>query len=236
MAIIRAQVALAPSNGLPEDVTVNTFHFSTADLASGTLDSIQTALKAFYNVIPTATGGTVALTSFMSTQVAQNGHQITMYDMADATPRVPIREHTWNFALAPNGQPLPGEISLVLSFQGDKVSGEKQARKRGRIYFGRLETDALSGGRPTGTILANLAAAGETLRVASEFTPEWTWIVLSQAFDGTLRLPGGEVVPHPTRAAYGQTFAAVTNGWVDNDFDIQRRRGVAATARTLWGA
>jgi hypothetical protein len=27
---------------------------------------------------------------------------------------------------------------------------------------------------------------------------------------------------------------AVTNGWIDNEFDTQRRRRILATARTLW--
>lgn len=232
MAIVRAQVALQAASALPEDVTVNTFHFSTSDLAQATLDAITDQLNQFYTSVPA--GGTVDLESFFSTEVAQNGHTIKLYDMADATPRVPIEEATFNLGLVPNGDPLPGEVALCLSFQGAKVSGQPQARRRGRVYIGRLDKDSAAGGRPTGLLRTTLALCGDQLATQSDLAATWSWIVLSPAFDGMIEDVDGTMVPHPTREAYGETFAVVTNGWVDDAFDTQRRRGLAASARTLF--
>lgn len=236
-SVIRAQVALQAATGLPEDVTVNTFHFETpvGDEVAGAV-AVEPSLVAFYTGDPDGAGAGVNLSSFMSTEVAQNGHTIKFYDMADATPRVPIHEASFNLAAAPNGDPLPGEVACVLSFQGDKVSGLSQARRRGRIYLGRLDKDSSTAGRPSASLITSLTEAGRALLLASQAAVSWSWIVYSAAFDGTTKDENGAVVPHPTRAAYPATYTYVTSGWVDNAFDTQRRRGLAATTRTTFTA
>lgn len=235
MALVRAQVALAASNGLPEDVTVNTFHFSTGDVASSTLDDIASALTEFYTVVPIGPpAGANALYSFFSTEVAQNGHVIKFYNLDEDPPRVPMQENTFNLPTAPNGDALPGEVACVLSFQATPQSGLSQARRRGRIFLGRLDKDSSTAGRPSSALMGTLASAGEDLLGLSDGAALWTWIVYSAPYDGMVRDVDGNLVPHPTRSAYPETFAPVANGWVDNAFDTQRRRGLAATARTLW--
>lgn len=234
MALVRAQVALQPVNALPQDVTVNTFHFSTADLLDATLDAIDDALVDFYTAINAHFGNATFLQSFFSTQVAQNGHTVTMYDLGTPKPRVPLRTTTWNLGVSPNGDPLPGEVAVCMSFQGEKVAGQPQSRRRGRIYFGRLDKDSASAGRPSATLMTCLAAAGRELVGRSDLAGNWSWIVLSPAFDGMIKDVDGNIVPHPTREAYPETFAVVHDGWVDNEFDTQRGRGLVSTARTLF--
>jgi hypothetical protein len=235
MATIRAQVALKHSNGLPEDVTVNTFHFgTTAAFDAAVHADLIAALEGFYTNDPDAAGGAMPLYTFFSTEIGQNGHEIRFYDMADPEPRVPLHTEPFNLPAAPNGDPLPGEVAVVLSFQGVKVSGQPQARRRGRIFLGRLDKDCSSAGRPSTSLMTSLAGAGQALLTASDGAAGWSWGIYSAAFDGMTRDENGNVVPHPTREAYTSTFTAVDNGWVDNAFDTQRRRGLAASTRTTF--
>lgn len=218
MAILRAQVALMHSGALPEDIATNTFHFVTEDGVPDTEPPlIATALSSFY------TGGHgpggINIASFFSTEMAQNGHQIAIYNLADATPRVPVYETTFNLTSAPNGDPLPGEVALCLSFQGAAQSGESQARRRGRVYIGRFDKDSASSGRPSSSLQQTLAGAGAFLLSESVSAASWSWCVYS---------------PTAAAAADPTPFAVVTNGWCDNAFDTQRRRGLAPTARVLF--
>lgn len=101
---------------------------------------------------------------------------------------------------------------MVLSFQADKVSGLPQARRRGRVYFGPLGGAAEASGRPGTTLLSAVVAFGAALLSESNLA-DWTWVVYSTVNNGG---------------------APVTNGWVDNSFDTQRRRGLEWTARTTF--
>jgi len=213
MAIIRAQVGIQHVSALPEDVLVNTLYATVGSLDDVTYDEIKTAIVNLYNA------GATPLYTFMSTEVAQNGHTIKLYNMDELPPRVPVKEYSFNLPVAPNGDPLPGEVALVMSFQGDKVSGEAQARKRGRIYLGRFDKDSVTAGRPSAALLNSVDAAGTAFLAASSASAFWSWCVYS---------PTSDLEGDPT------PFTLVTNGWVDNAFDTQRRRGLAPTAKQLF--
>lgn len=197
-----AQVTLFPQSNVLADASVNTFSFTAVSDAD--LPDIRTALVAEYN-------GVVAR---FSAAVRQNNHLIKIYDRSDATPRAPKFLANWNFASAPTGNPLPTEVALVLSFQGDQVSGIPQARRRGRVYFGPLNVgNSDTNGRPNATTLADFANFGTSLLAASDAAANWSWVVWSDVMGGP---------------------AFITNGWLDDEFDTQRRRGRSSTARTLW--
>jgi hypothetical protein len=202
MALLRVQVILHTVSAIQADFATNTWHFDDGELEpSGIADE----LIVFYNAVRGA----------MSPAIAQNGHEIKMYKYSDPEPRVPIYEEVWNFGAAPAGFPLPAEVALVLSYHAEPVSGLSQARRRGRVYIGPLNTGTLATGegRPSGGTLTTFVNAAEALLAESQLA-DWTWSTYSTVLNS-----GAEVYA----------------GWVDNAFDTQRRRGVAPTTRSLWG-
>lgn len=156
-----------------------------------------------------------AFGSLYSTFVAQNNHDVKTYDMADPEPRVPVTSRQWNLSSAPSTAPLPSELAICLSFQAVVTSGLPQARRRGRIFLGPCHTGTLdSGGRPTSSIRTTIANAAAAAKTAIEANGAGTrWCVWSQV---------------------DSLGSGIDNGWVDNEFDTQRRREQGFTARTLW--
>lgn len=162
------------------------------------------ALEDFYN----------AIRASYSSNVEQNGHEFKVYERDDPEPRAPVIERTWNFTTAPSGNPLPHEVAITMSFQGLRTSGVPQARRRGRIYIGPLNEGVVaSTGRPSGVDLSNIATAGAALITASTAATDWLWTVWSTV---------------------NQANVPIANGWVDNSFDTQRRRGRTATTRVTF--
>lgn len=148
------------------------------------------------------------------TTVRQNDHVWKLYDRDDPAPIYPADEGTWSFPVATTGDPAPPEVALCLSFQGLVVSGTPQARRRGRAYFGPLDANKIgTDGRPVAGLISDLEDFGNNLLTASNAAASWTWCVFSGASDAN--------VP-------------IANGWVDNEFDTQRRRGRRYTARTVF--
>lgn len=219
MAILQVQAVLKMLSGIPADSAVNTFHFSTADTLPGTLDAIRDAVRDLYTGV---TGLNQKVQDQLSAEVALVGHELKFINLDDPAPRTPIRIDSMTFTSTGAGR-LPSEVAICLSFQAVAESGKPQSRRRGRIYVGPLATTTNDNGRPGNNPKDSLAVAGTRLLAASDAAPFWSWIVLSQANPGT-----------PTRPAYPRTFALVDNGWVDNAFDTQRRRGLKLTARSLW--
>lgn len=146
--------------------------------------------------------------------VRQNLHVWKIYDRADTPPRAPVSMGTWNFSTAPAGPPLPPEVAICCSFQGVPQSGVPQATRRGRIFLGPLDTITLdSNGRILSTCAVALAAGMDGLRTASIAAASWSWTIHSTTRDS-------DVQP--------------SNGWVDDEFDTQRRRGRVPTSRTVF--
>lgn len=204
MPHFKAVATIKMTTGIPEDDAENVWHFQGL-VDEDTYSDIEIALVNFYDTMRLEFSG----------KVAQTGHDITIYNMADTPPRAPVFQNTFALTSAPSGGPQASEVALCLSFQGVRISGEPQRNRRGRIYFGPLDTTVVdSDGRPASAFVTKLAGAGEgiidDLATAAHGT---LWVVYSTVT--------GDLVP-------------VTNGWVDNAFDIQRRRGLAPTSRTTF--
>lgn len=165
-----------------------------------------TAIKAFYDGIRAA---------LLSNDIAQNGHITKFYALPGVMPNYPYDEVTWNLSSAPSGAGLPREVALAASFQGSRAAGYPQARRRGRIFIGPLLSGVNSNGRPSTAAKDALVAACETLHDALHVSPNEYWAVWSTV---------------------DQDAVEVQNGWVDDAFDTQRRRGVEVTTRTVWDA
>lgn len=242
MSAVIVAVHLPDNNGLPADDTVNTFCFQ--DVAPGTTpyalaEAVIPLLGEFYN---TATGGG-PLCSFLGDSLsrASNACTVVAYQLA-ATGSVvpvtplggPVTSSSITLGAATAGSDLPRECAAVLSFAGlhsgiaedvpGGVPGPKgdthpAARHRGRVYLGPLNISALGAGTNGPGIAAgmrnSMVAAGHTLGNSVTLLPGLTssWCVWSRV----------------NHALY-----PIINGWADDAFDTQRRRGIKATNRTTW--
>lgn len=201
-------------NNIPEDVVQNTWYFESPGAPSpADAPALFDLLEQFYHDIDT----------YLAAQYGPDC-VLTFYDMSQPEPRVPIYEDTATLLMG-SGQSLPAEVALCMSYQGDRVAGANQARRRGRLYFGPLDGDYNTTvnfvTRPTSSIITGIRDAGLALMTASA-AAGFTWSVYSP----TIFASTGEL-----NAAYTE----ITNGWVDNSFDTQRRRGPDSTTRTTWG-
>lgn len=217
MSTIRATVVLPYVSNLPRDVTTNTFWFSSEAAPSVYGAEIAARLIAFYTTIP---GGAANPLSFYLSGVISRAAlacRVQCYDMSDPAPRPPSYEQNWTLSGA-SGDNLPNEVSVVGSFQGDRVAGVNQARRRGRVFIGPLKVSALGTNTATNTptVVSGLRTTlkGAMTDLASQNTTDAFWVARSQTT--------GDIT-------------TVTNGWVDNDFDTQRRRQPRASVRDTWG-
>lgn len=214
--LMRAVVTIPLTGGVPEDFITNTFYFDGDDGNSDAeyFTAVQTLLTDFYQAIDEP-----VFPASVDTPAT-----VKIYDMRDPEPRLP--EGTFNIALDPTASaPFPGEVALCLSFQAAQVSGVNPARRRGRVYIGPINStgaDVVSGqNRPNSAIidaLCDAAAAmenGEPMTVGSV-----KWAVYSPTTDAS--------------SSIDDAFNDVVDGWVDNSWDTQRRRGTDPSSRTTW--
>lgn len=215
--LMRAQVILNSSTGLAEDRCENTFFVSGTDSVATMATAWFGYLVNFYNTVHTP--GTTALAGFMSGDLSRTADKHTMkfYDMADPVPRAPISTVTWQLgALVGTAVNMPKEVAVCLSYKGTYASGIPQARQRGRIYHGPLNTNVILGAstvNPTVDTSYIAALRGAGIYLVGVGTSGSKWCV------------------HSVRGGFD---SYITGGWVDNAFDTQRRRGLTATSRTTW--
>lgn len=223
MSFIRAQVELARTTGLPEDKVVNTLYFDT-DVPvlpdSDETAAIQAKVFAFYN----------AISQYLSTLIT-GALTLKLYDLEDPEPRSPIHEAA-TALVGMQAADYPAEIAICASFAADKVSGEAQRRRRGRIYIG--PTNSTTRGAIVQGDVTVLASARVNILNAMQTladSPSQKWAVFSPTEAGA---PAGGAGAY-TAAQLGPAFNDVTNGWVDDRYDIQRRRGAKSTVRSAFG-
>jgi hypothetical protein len=208
MTILRAVVRLQQDTLNPLDTSVNVLHFFTlgdpATIAAEIADDIETAYEAFEG-------------RFANAVAADFGTSVTFYDLSDPEPRAPVYQDLFPGTFTPaGGQMLPNEVAMCLSFQAARVSGQPQARRRGRIFLGPLGQvclDSTDTGRPSIATIVAAVNVGTSLLSQSVASLNYDWVVFSRA--------DNEGYP-------------VVDGWVDNAWDTQRRRGLAPTTRTIF--
>jgi len=132
------------------------------------------------------------------------GVETKVYDMADAKPRPVKATSAWIAGSNSNGTSAPREVALCLSYYSER----NLPRFRGRLYIGPWN---FAEERPApGQIDAARDIAG---RLANIGGPDVDWGLWST-----------------TRNA----FSKVTNGWVDNEWDTVRSRGLKAITRATY--
>ncbi len=203
MPAIKCQLIQPAVTGNPAEASSNTLSFFSASQAAAITD-----------IVPVVKGLTNSLVGMWSNLVSGNGHIIKLTDLDDPQPRYPFYEEVWNMSSAPSTASLPPEVAICMSFQGDRVSGTPQARRRGRIYVGPLRSSTLgTDGRPSAGTMASMDALASAFLTAALGMASTDWGIWSET---------------------GSIFTPVTNGWIDNEYDTQRRRGRVATSRSLF--
>lgn len=214
--LLRVQVELPSDTSIPSDGAMNVWHFWVEDTESTNMGLALAALETFYLAVDTYLSST--LTGAMNVKV---------YDLKDPTPRVPIFEET-NTLTPGTGSLIPTEVAVCLSHSGAPVAGENQARRRGRIFLGPVHDTMCQ--NTGGSVFVNstartaIAAAADALMDAGDGAT-FQWVVFSPTTAGPL--PWDE---NTLEAA----STPVEQGYIDNAFDTQRRRGPDASARTNW--
>lgn len=214
-------------SGIPKDAAQNTFSWiMPGSLLLTDMTEIHSAIQEFYN---TAVGAGNPLASYISDSISRASNAVTMTTYAipalGGHLGAPVDIATFTLATSVGTSQLPSELAVCLSFHGDytglvEFAGgtRPRARTRGRIYLGPLSTAILTETRDATThreaVNAQLRTdlAGAAARLRDRTASQWAvW----------------------SRTTIGACFPVV-GGWVDDAFDVQRRRGEAAIARTTF--
>lgn len=130
--------------------------------------------------------------------------EVRAYNMADAKPRPERAYKTQTKAgIIPDG---PHQVALCLSYYSER----NLPRRRGRIYIGPWSGPTT---RPSTTAMASLITFGQALANVGGANVDWSvW--------STMDASEGKDASH-----------SISNIWVDNSWDVQRRRQLEGTAR-----
>ena len=215
------QVAMPYFTGNADDVIVNTFHFNWT--GGGSPGPIQfneivqrliTFYESCYNGEPSGPG------LHLAPWINNENVRFTIYDLSTPTPRVPEYDVYEEIDVdSPTNSSMPLEAACCLSYRADYVPGVARARQRGRIYLGGFTANGVTQGTAatfpgfaSGQIAQIASAAGALLTNA--LADDWVWVVYSRT---------------------GNTTYPIAAGWVDSEYDTQRRRGNVLTgSRTPW--
>jgi len=135
--------------------------------------------------------------------------RVKWYDLGETPPRTPTT--LTDLGTASSGSSLPSEVAMCLSYYNGTVPRPK---KRGRIFLGPLKESVVD----TAAAIPRISAAARTTvldaldtMVSSLTLTEWG--LLSQV---------------------DEVIWPITAGYIDDAFDIQRRRGEDPVTRTTF--
>jgi len=204
-----ALVTIPMTTAITEDTCTNTWHFQIATPVTADYVSIIAALKSFYDAWATHRSQAWDVTNA----------RIRFYKLTDPKPRAPVYDALMGLSTSKGTDRMPAEVSVCMSYQGIRASGQSQARRRNRIYCGPFATNVLDGtaGKVSTVAKANIVGGAQGLLIASNAATAWKWTINSS------------YLPED-----GSQFVNVNNGWVDDAFDIQRRRGIDPQSRVAF--
>jgi len=215
--------------GLPKDRFEGVWHF----LDTSGAPALEVATTAAYKIADFfQTAGVVSgqhVGHYLARSAAPTDHMsITGYDFASSKPRPELGVATFDYGSASASQ-LPEEVAVCISYYTDR----NLPSKRGRTYVGPLNGSAMTGSsvppsRPEPTFLSSLVDAGRRCRTIG-FPATTPTFLTTGTFGGVTLLTTTAWALYSPKLG---TFAAVEHGWVDDEWDGQRRRRVEASART----
>ena len=213
--LYRFDTIIQSTTNLPRDQIINSWHFYKEDSFTDDFENVRDMLRDFFTVGSSINGSnTVAVKMWIPESITQNTVLVRAYKVGATPGSPPDWSGSFNFGARGSATPLPAEVALCLSFQSEHEDGVPQARRRNRKYLGPFGSNANSTeGRPSSAVINSIVAAARDLKQASAASLYWKWVVYSPTSD---------------------TYEEVDDGWVDNAWDTQRRRGRASTARTTW--
>lgn len=207
------QVEHRMQSGIPADDVVNTFAVRWEGGGVPLVADFE-ALRLninnfFYNL-----GSNILAAPMLATG---SSHGVKIYRLIDPTPRVPVWEGAFGLNIGISSTGLPSEVAICNSFAADVASGQSAARRRGRVFLGPIAASAAAAGtdgfrRPSTLTMQTIADASETL-LDNLAVDSWVWCVWSRT--------ANELNP-------------VVRGWVNDEFDTQRRRQPGALTRVNW--
>lgn len=197
-------------SNLAEDQYVNTFHFRNDNVNPTDPENVRDMLVDFYTGL--APDQETEIKGWMSNGSITGKWTVKAYDLDQPKPRYPYFTDTGNVSPG-NVDSLPTENALVMSFQGARIAGSEQNKRRNRIYLGPFNGQANDNGLVTGSLVQDILFASKELLNASDRSNEWNWVVYSPTDDNVV---------------------TITDGWVDNAWDTQRRRGIRSTGRGVF--
>lgn len=243
MAVARVQVILPRDGGMPEDDTVNVFHFLTSEPVADAATDLEVRLLAFYQ----------AFDQFLSPDLS-GVIKFKFYDLAglDNVPPAlgpPVAESEFPSVLSiTSTDSLPAELAIRLSLTAPSSTGVPIQYRRGGVFLGPLSTQVLfqeSVARPDTRVAegARTAIAGAAATLAQQVPADGhhlviyspTWHKGRGATSGGAAGGRGPLPPLPAHPLAESVFT-VDGGWVDDAFDVQRRRGATASTRTTFVA
>lgn len=222
-----AVVQLQKRSNIPQDVVQNTFAFAETDeLTPELADDVGQMLLTFYLSTAGDQDNSVAHWLGNSISPSTDAHRIFFYDITgnlDGSPHGgPFHTYEWSSS-GISGLALPDQLSVTLSFRGSYGTDVEfgagntrpRAQDRGRIYLGPIAGFAAVEESVTKEIFVDETLRTDFCEAAKNLAGDasHTWSVWSRV-DSTLK--------------------PVIAGWVDNRFDVQRRRAQAATARSTF--
>ncbi len=222
------QTSIQSPTGLPKDRFESTWHFRDVSgaVAADVADAAALKLVDFFQTVGSS-GHNVG--HYMCRSAAPGDEMlITGYDFAASRPRPELGVVKFSYGSA-SGSQLPEEVALCLSYYTDR----NLPSHRGRSYVGPLNGSAMTGSstppsRPAPEFIAAMVAAGTRLVVPGYST--LTTVVTEDTFDAT---PSDTTTWCLYSPKLG-TFNDVEHGWVDDEWDGQRRRRVEASARVTF--
>lgn len=228
MGVLQAVATLPYSTDEPSDVTQLTFWFASPTKTAQELADeayVYGKLVDFFNGLrPTVQVDTVA--EYLSPVIKRTANACTIEYrelFGNQTLSTPLTAEPDTFTLAAAGSGstygFPNEVAICLSYNATAPGSPAvpAPSRRGRLYIGPL--GVISAGtanaseiRPAAQFLGDIASAGRYLAERSS-DADGNWVVYSRKLNA---------------------FSVIDEGWVDNAWDTQRRREIAATSRQLW--
>lgn len=215
----RCVVSLPPVSGQPKDTVKLDFSFASPTI------TLTNNIANFFNVADATWSASIS--NYLSPTIsrAASGTLIQLYDLTghldgSATNRPPYYQTTFTLSSGATTA-LPSELAAVLSMHADfsnvpehEIGERPRSRYRGRLFIG-----------PMGTIASEADTSSKRALVAHT-----TMDILSVA-------AGKLLLAEPTWSVWSRRDAVmrpIIGGFVDNAWDVQRRRGELSSNKQFW--